>query len=282
MTIREQAFAGLPLDIPIIDAHTHLGCHYGHGWHQNPNYTSTEALLALYDTMGVTCCVTAPHPLIEGMASLANQICAREAARFPERIYGYIVVSPFEGMEACKKQLETYSKNPAFVGLKFLGGYNGSCTEPVYAYAADFANETGCPLLCHIWANKPSLQTFASIAESRPGLNLLLAHQGGGTREWTEAAAAYVRNIPNLYMELCGSLYNELNFDDIRMLVGEDKMIFGTDAVNLDPRFDFGRLAFSTLPDSAKKKIFAENFLKVLEKSQLGKIVLSYAKSHRC
>jgi hypothetical protein len=37
-------------------------------------------------------------------------------------------------------------------------------------------------------------------------------------------------------------------------------------------RFDFGRLAFSNLSDTAKKKIFAENFLRILETSQMGKI----------
>ena len=113
-----------------------------------------------------------------------------------------------------------------------------------------------------------------AFAEKRPNLSLLLAHQGGGYRELTEAAAPFVRQMPNVYMELCGSLYNTLSFEDIRKLVGEDKMIFGTDTIDLDVRFDFGRLAFSTMPDSAKKKIFAENYLKLLEKSQLGKIVL--------
>lgn len=274
MTLLQQAFDVRPLDIPIIDAHTHLGCHYGHGWHQNPKYTSTEALMEMYDTMGIDCCVTAPHPLIDGMGALANKICAREAEHFPGRVYGYIFVAPFEGIDVCRKSLETYSKNPAFVGLKFLGGYNGSYTDPVYEYAADFANEAGCPLLCHTWGNKPALQTMADMAEKRPNLSLLLAHQGGGTRRWTEEAAIFVKDIPNVYMELCGSLGNLLSFEDIRLLVGEDNMIFGTDAVNLDPRFDFGRLAFSTMSDDAKKKVFAGNFLKLLEKSQLGRIEL--------
>lgn len=274
MTLREKAFGAMPLDIPIIDAHTHLGCHYGRGWHQNPKYTSTDALMKLYDSMGIHCCVTAPHPLIDSMSSLANEICAEEAHRYPGRVYGYIFVAPFEGMDSCRRDLKKYAQDPAFVGLKFLGGYNGNYTDPVYEYAADFANEVGCPLLCHTWNNKPSIQSMVEMAEKRPNLSLLLAHQGGGTQAMTEAAAPFVRDIPNLYMELCGSLGNTLSFEDIRLLVGEDNMIFGTDAVNLDPRFDFGRLAFSTMPDSAKKKIFAENFLKLLEKSQLGKIIL--------
>ena len=53
-----------------------------------------------------------------------------------------------------------------------------------------------------------------------------------------------------------------------------DNLIFGTDAIDLDARFDFGRVAFSTLSDEDKRKIFAGNYLRLLEHSQLGKIIL--------
>ena len=57
-------------------------------------------------------------------------------------------------------------------------------------------------------------------------------------------------------------------------LIGEDKIIFGTDAINLDPKYELGKVAFSTLSDTVKEKIFARNYLKILENSQLGKIEL--------
>ena len=274
MTIRQQAFAGKPHDIPVIDAHTHMGRFYGKGYYQNPEFVELEHYVSMQDKLGINCCVTAPHPLLDSMTELCNRQAAEAAHRFPGRIYGYISIAPFEGMDVCRKNLETYGKDPAFVGLKFLGGYNGDYTEAEYLYALDFANEAGCPVLCHTWRDKPSLAYLAKVTEQRPGLTLLLAHQGGGNADTTRQAAPYVRSISNLYMELCGSLYSTLSFADIEELVGEDKMIFGTDAINLDYRFDFGKLAFSPLPDTAKEKIFAKNFLKILSRSQLGKITL--------
>lgn len=274
MTIREQAFAGLPLDIPVIDAHTHTGPKYRRGWYQNPKYTSMEGFFELYDRLGIDCCVTAPHPLCDSMTVLTNETAAAQAEQYPGRVYGYIYIAPFEGMQVCRENLQKYSKNPAFVGIKFLGGYQGPYTDPVYTYAADFANEVSCPLLCHNYGGDPPLAHMIAFAEKRPNLTLLIAHQGGGYENYTDEAAPFVRQMPNVYMELCGSLYNRYGFDDIMELVGEDKMIFGTDAIDLDPGFDFGKLAFSTIPDSAKKKIFAENFLHILDRSQLGKIVL--------
>lgn len=274
MTIKEKALAGLPLDIPIIDAHTHTGPKYRRGWHQNPDITGTDALLSLYDKLGVNCCVTAPHPLCDAMSVLTNETAAREARQYPGRVYGYIFIAPSNGMDVCRENLQKYSKDPAFVGIKFLSGYQGGCDDPVYRYAADFANEVRCPLLMHTWADNPSTVSMAKLAEERPGLTLLIAHQGGGKEADTIRTAPFIKQLPNLYMELCGSLHNSLSFSDIADLVGEDKMVFGTDAIDLDPRFDFGRLALSDLSDGAKKKIFAENYLRILERSQLGKIHL--------
>ena len=274
MTIKEKALAGLPLDIPIIDAHTHTGPKYRRGWHQNPAMTGTDALIALYDKLGINCCVSAPHSLCDAMSVLTNETVAREAEQFPGRVYGYIFIAPSNGMDICRENLEKYSKNPAFVGIKFLSGYQGGCDDPIYQYAADFANEVGCPLLMHTWADNPSTASMAKLAETHPGLNLIMAHQGGGKEPDTRRAAPYLRQIPNLYMDFCGSLHNTLSFTDMAELAGVDKMIFGTDAIDLDPRFDFGRLAICDLSDEEKKRIFAGNYLRLLEHSQLGKIQL--------
>ena len=47
MTIRDEAFAGLPLSCPVIDAHTHIGPYHMSGWHQK--YDRTETGLVLED-----------------------------------------------------------------------------------------------------------------------------------------------------------------------------------------------------------------------------------------
>ena len=115
---------------------------------------------------------------------------------------------------------------------------------------------------------------MAKLAQEHPNLNLIIAHQGGGKEPDTIRTAHYNKEIPNLYIDLCGSQHNTLSFSDIADLVGADRMIFGTDAVDLDPRFDFGRLALRDLDDEDNKQIFAGNYLRLLENSQLGKIKL--------
>ena len=126
----------------------------------------------------------------------------------------------------------------------------------------------------HTWADNPSTASMAKLAQEHPNLNLIIAHQGGGSAEHTRACTPIITDHANAYMELCGSLENRLGVEDIVDLVGAEKVIFGTDAIDLDPKFELGKVAFSPLDDRIKKMIFAENYLSLLEGSQMGKISL--------
>lgn len=272
MTYRDTAYRGGALSAFIIDAHTHIGRDYSWGWHQMPEMTTLDAFLRQYDRLGIDCCITAPHPILDGMTTLANEMAAEACAAFPDRIYGYISVAPSEGVEAVRRHIRQYGGNPHFVGFKFLGGYNGSYTQEAYQYALAFASEARCPVLCHTWNNDPSLDELRGMMDAFPGFKLLCAHLGGGSEGMTRRAAPICGEYENFYLELCGSLYSTISLADVRDLVGAEKIIFGTDAINLDPRFDFGRVAFSPLDDAEKDLIFSGNFLRLSQDSQMGRI----------
>ena len=105
-------------------------------------------------------------------------------------------------------------------------------------------------------------------------MKFIIAHQGGGDVKHTRMTAPMINGYENAYMELCGSMDNRFGVEDIVDMIGEDKVIFGTDSINLEPKYELGKVAFSPLDDSVKKKIFAENYLSVLKDSQLGTIKL--------
>ena len=273
MTIREEAFAGKPLSCRVIDAHTHIGPYHMSGWHQKYNRTDTASVLEDLGRLGIDCIVTAPHPMVQERMAEANAIAAQAARQFPGKVYGYISIVPACGMAAVKAELTRYEKDPAFLGLKFLTGYHGDLLQPEYEYAMDFAEEHRCPVLCHEYANVPDRKEFVEALKTRHNMPLIIAHQGGGFAADTKACAPIIRDHENAYMELCGSLENQLPVEGIVELVGEDKVIFGTDAINLDPKYELGKVALSPLSDTVKKKIFAENYLRLLQNSQMGKIV---------
>ncbi len=274
MTIREEAFAGLPVSCPVIDAHTHLGPDHAGGWHQKYDRVGTDAVLEDLSRLGIDCIVTAPHTLTQKRMQETNRIARAAAQAYPGKVYGYISVIPWHGITEVRQELETYRRDPAFVGIKLLSGIQGSLLQPEYLYAMDFAEEMGCPVLCHEYANIPDRREFETVLKTRHHLKLLIAHQGGGFAADTRDCAAIIRNYENAYMELCGSVDNQLSVAQILELTGEDKLIFGTDAINLDPKYEVGKVAFSPISDSMKEKIFAKNYLTLLETSQMGKICL--------
>jgi len=272
MTIRDEAFAGLPISCPVIDAHTHIGPYHMSGWHQKYDRVDTGPVLEDLSRLGIDCIVTAPHVMVQERMAQANVMADEMAKKYPGKVYGYISIVPICGMNAVKKELETYRKNPAFVGLKFLTGYHGDLLQPEYEYAMDFADEMGCPVLCHEYGNIPDRAEFVEALKSRHNMQLIIAHQGGGFAADTRACAPIIRDHANAYMEICGSLDNSFPVEAIVDMVGADKVIFGTDAINLDPKYELGKVAFARLPDDIKKKLFATNYLKVLQYSQMGSI----------
>lgn len=274
MTIRDEAFQGKPVSAFVVDAHTHIAPDYMSGYYETPSQTVNDSIVASMDRLGINCIVTAPHMITMGMMQLANEMAAAAICEYPGRIYGYISICPGEGLEAVKAELNKYENHPGFLGLKFLPGYHGSLMQEEYQYAADYANEKACVVLTHTWNNSPPLSEVEMLAKSRPRVKLLSAHQGGGSANLSIKLMEIMKCLPNLYMEICGSLINTLSVEDIVELAGEDRVIYGSDMINLDVRYDFGRVVFSTLPDIAKKKVLSGNFLSLLETSEMGKIIV--------
>lgn len=274
MTIREEAFQGLPISCPVIDAHNHTGLQNNNGWHQYLKTVDTGAVVEDMARLGIDYMITCTHLLGPGYMEQANLQAAAEAAQFPGKVYGYISVLPWSGIDAVRQELKKYAQNPSFVGLKFLTGYHGALLQPEYEYAMDFADEMGCPVLCHEWANIPNRTEFVTALKNRHNMKLIIAHQGGGSAEDTRACAPIIRDHENAFMELCGSFRNRLPVEGIVDLVGADKVIFGTDAIDLDAKYELGKVAFSPLEDSIKRMIFAENFLRLQQDSHMGKIII--------
>jgi predicted TIM-barrel fold metal-dependent hydrolase len=270
MEIREQAFAGKPINALVIDAHTHILGYCAFGWYQS--FRSNAEIVAHMDQLGINCIVTAPHSMVYGDIELTNETAAAAAKEFPGRIYGYIFVRPQQGLDDVRKTLEKYSKDKSFIGLKLLAGYHGPLACPEYDYAIDFAVDMKCPVLTHTWANSPTMTDIERAVKRCPDLKLIVAHLGGGEMEMTNQFVQLMKKYPNLSMEICGSLYNQYSIEEIVEMAGEDRVIYGSDLINLDPRFDFGRIVFSMLNDTVKKKLLARNYLKLLQGSLLGTI----------
>jgi uncharacterized protein len=109
--------------------------------------------------------------------------------------------------------------------------------------------------------NASTPDDFVEAATRYPEAMLQYAHTGGGG-DWEYACKA-IKDYPNIYIDTSGS-NNEGNMIDFALkYVGEDRLLFGTDGSYYQ---GVGTILASKLNDAQKKKIFFENFNKILKK----------------
>ena len=272
MGILEEVKAGKPLSIPVIDAHTHLYEISTVGMHQA--FYSTEDTVKMMDRVGIDAIVTSPIIMMRGEMELANRQSAEAIAQFPGRIYGLLTVTPHNGIESIKKEIERYRYAEGFVGMKMLIGYHGAVTRPEFDPAFSFAQECGCPVTLHCWEGSMTYEQVAQILDRYPKVKIVLAHLGGGYRNMTIQMSKLVNQCDRLYLDSCGSHWNRLGMDEVVELISDERLCYGSDMLYHDPRGEIGRVVFSGMPEESMKKVFAENYLRLLQTSQYGKITL--------
>ena len=104
-------------------------------------------------------------------------------------------------------------------------------------------------------------EDFADIASRYPEAMFQFAHIGGGI-DW-EYACKTLKNSPNVYVDVSGS-NNEANMIDFAIkYLGEDRLLFGCDNSFYQ---GVGHIFSAKLTDAQRKKIFFENYRKILNK----------------
>ena len=272
MSYSDLALAGQPLPCQIIDAHTHICPNFSDGFEQKKDKIDLAEHIKLMDQLGMDCIVTAPHGFNHGYVEEANMAVAVGHDRFPGRVYGYFSIVPYRGIDVIRQEFAKYQNHPAFVGIKLLPGYHGHLDQKEYEYALDFADEASCPVLVHLWDDDPPLSQMVDILDRHHNLQLLFGHQGGGYAEQTQRCIPIVQNYENAYIEICGSFNNTCSADDMVQMFGADRVIFGTDSISHDPKYEFGWVVFSQMSDEEKAMVFGGSFLNTMKHSQLSRI----------
>ena len=81
-------------------------------------------------------------------------------------------------------------------------------------------------------------------------------------------AEAQLQRFPqNVYAQLNYTLVTNGVIEYITRNVGDDHVLFGTDAPMRDPRPQAGWLAFTRLPEASKRRIFGANFAGILKRA---------------
>ena len=253
----EAGRAGRPITGElVIDAHAH----FGHG----PDFPivrpTAEALIASMDRLGIRCSGVSSIPAIFGDAEQGNALVADAVRRYPERIFGYLVVD-VGYPDKVAAQLAG-GRAAGFRGLKVWSygarpglPYNHPNYAPVFAHA----NEHALPVLAHVFG--PELDELEAHIRHYPRIRWLLAHVGSAE---LDQYLRFAREFPTVYLELCLSACPRGLVEQLVAAGLEDKIIWGSDAVFLDQASQLGRVLFADISPEAKREILGRNAQKAL------------------
>ncbi|MFE7130175.1 amidohydrolase family protein [Streptomyces sp. NPDC057638] len=253
--LTETAAVPPPLTLPrterIVDAHGHLGRWGAFAITDG----SADGLVRAMDRHGIaTACVS--HLLAVGPdARTGNRLLLDALAAHPGRLLGYAVHQPHdpEGPARLAELLDA----PGVIGVKLHPETHRLPLDyPAYDPAFALAAERGRIVLAH--SEYGSLHSdparFAAVAARWPGVPILMGHAGLWPRGLV-AAAGIAADHPHLVLEICGSRTTAHQLTRLVRTVGADRVVFGSDALFLDPRTTLGRVLFAELTGDERRAV---------------------------
>jgi len=257
---RGETLAALPW--PVIDAHAHLG---PTGAFAIPS-PDAASMVRMMDRLGFAMTGISPHLAINSDYRRGNDLAAETVRRFPGRFYGYVTVNPHYADDVLPELSRGFDEL-GLVAIKLHPTFNDYTLHddrclPIWR----FAEERGATLLIHTWeGDKRCSPTVAGeVAAAYPRAQFLLGHSGG-TRAGREEATRVAKMHPNTHLELCSSNLTAAEIEAMVAAVGPERVVFGTDAPWVDPRFPLGKIAAASLTDEALRLVMGGNIAALLD-----------------
>lgn len=254
MNLLERARAGLPLQAEVIDMHGHLGSY---------SFTipdrSNKSVVASMDRLGISKILCSHLLCMSRDAEYGNAKILEAMQEFPNRILGYVSVSPYEPEVVAKNVGHWISEG--FSGLKLHNANGFSYADPAYLPAYEIANAQRLPVLYHTWGNNKEFNEIMQVTEKYPDLPILLAHTGSANES---AYIEMARKFPNIYLELALSSAPLGLVDRLVQAVGAEKVVWGSDVNFINQAQQLGKVIGAMISEADKAKILGGNAAKIL------------------
>ncbi len=280
----------------IIDGHTHIFpeamrknrdplCQKDGGFSSiykdlNSKMVGVEELITSMDDAGVDRSVICGFPWNDpDLCSLHNQYLMESRARYPDRLIVFISLT-FSDPDWAEKEFVKRIKEGA-QGVGEIAFYHREMTSQDIESMGTIMREMEkqkIPLLLHanetIGHTYPGkgitpLERFYDLIRTFPGLRVILAHWGGGLLFY-ELMPEVSKSMRHVYYDTAASpyLYSKKIYAIAREIVGEEKILFGSDYPLIRPQRYFDELRTSGLSEEEQKKILGLNLSKLIEKGK--------------
>lgn len=194
--------------------------------------------------------------------------------KFPERYLGLPFINPIYAKESIEEINRCIDKG--MVGLKV---YNQvKINDPLFYPVIEKFIDLKMIILMHahcgigvggkrlrygnVQPNASIPEDFVEAAKRYPEAMFQYAHTGGGG-DWEYACKA-IKDYPNIYVDTSGSNNEGTMIDFALKFLGEDRLFFGTDSSYYQ---GVSGIFAANLNETQKRKVFFENFNKILKQS---------------
>ncbi|MDO8682136.1 MAG: amidohydrolase family protein [Armatimonadota bacterium] len=252
----------------IIDCHAHLGW-----WFFPIRQENAADLIPIMDKWKIDKAIFSSVRAIMEDCRDANKQIAAWISQYPDRMYGYITLNPHYP-EIWKRDLETYTENPQFVGVKLHAAWH-SCPINSKPYASIFkwCEEMKLPILAHSYDPTPdnmspsAPERLARVAQERD-VQIVMGHMGGNPIRGIKACAS---SGPNLSLEISAGRENagqHYAWDLLRVrraidALGPERVLFGSDMPLVDPAICFGAIKDSELTPEEHDLVMWKNAARI-------------------
>jgi uncharacterized protein len=235
-----------------------------------------EEVIAMLDTKRIDRAVVFGFPWQDvELCKQGNDYVLESMMRFPGRFIGFITL-PWGGTEEVLKECERGIASGA-QGVGELALYHQPLNHNILLQGeplVKIVEQKGMPLLLHI--NEPvghsypgkvdiDFKALQDFIASHQELTIILAHWGGGFF-FFELMPEIKKITKNVFYDTAASplLYHQQIFEVALKIVGEERILFGSDFPLLTPRKYFKEMAATIASENILKKIKGENARRLL------------------
>ena len=197
------------------------------------------------------------YPSVEEMRA-SNDSTVEYVERFPRQVKGWCYVNPVYRGDALEELRRGFDRG--LMGMKLWVATR--CDDERVFPLVEACIEADRPLIVHTWkkatgnlARESTPMHLANLARRYPEARILMAHFGGFF-EYGLKAVAPCRNVR---VDYAGSVNERGAYEMAVRLLGEDRVIFGSD-MPADFHTNLGRVLEADFLPGVRDKILAENF----------------------
>ena len=206
-----------------------------------------------------------------------------QMAREHDALAAFLSLDPIMGQERMMEELLDKTDHFSARGLKIHPGEGRFFPDDPTLWPVYKTLETrGLPVISHGGpddddpdADYARPRAFAKVAESFPGLHLVIAHLGGGLFEESLEVA---RKYPNVFFDTSALIPGDPNGDPLQdhsslsdeeaveliRKIGVDRVMFGSDYPWYHPLWDLKRFLRLEFSENEKKALLAGNARRIL------------------